>query len=130
VTPAPVQAPAPVPAQPQTAVIKPAVIKPPPSVVVKPPAAPVAQPKTAQPKAPKAKAARPGAPANGRISSEVKNQATMRAIWTEHHQRDVSYEKIEQNPRFDLRHAKGMTAYRICRKYEKQTGTKRPKSKR
>lgn len=70
------------------------------------------------------------APANGRISSEVTNQSSMKAIWNEHHQKGVSYERIEQNARFGLRRAKGMTAYRICRKYEKVSGTKRPKAAR
>jgi hypothetical protein len=79
---------------------------------------------------PKVKRARRDAPANGRISSQVSSIPTMRAIWNEYYKKGLSYEKIEQNPKYDLRHAKGMTAYRLCRKYEKLSGTKRPKGKK
>lgn len=74
-------------------------------------------------------------PNNGRVSSEVSTIPSMRAIWNEH-DKGTSYERIEENARFNLKKANGMTAYRICRKYEKLTGTKpkpakrgRPKSK-
>lgn len=96
------------------------------SAVVLPPAAPAA-PADVVP----AKARRPrrDSPANGLTSSQVSSVPAMRSIWKDHYEKGISYEKIEEIEKYGLRRAKGMTAYRLCRKYEAASGTKRPTAK-
>jgi len=99
------------------------------AVVLPTPPAPVdvvqAAPETAKPRRP-----RSDSPANGLVSSKVNSIPVMRSIWKDHYEKGLSYEAIEKNAKYDLRHAKGMTAYRLCRKYEAASGTKRPTSKK
>jgi hypothetical protein len=78
----------------------------------------------------KPRRSRSDSPANGLVSSKVNSIPTMRAIWKDHYEKGLSYEAIEKNAKYGLRHAKGMTAYRLCRKYEAASDTKRPTSKK
>lgn len=54
----------------------------------------------------------------GRISSDVTSLREMRSIFTAR-KNGLSFDKIEQVKKFNLRSANGMTAYRVCKKYAK-----------
>jgi hypothetical protein len=70
-------------------------------------------------KTPKAPA---GAPKGvGRVASQVTDPTETKAIWEAYKGNGgaLSYEQIEKDPRFNLRHANGNTAYRIVKKHER-----------
>jgi hypothetical protein len=70
-------------------------------------------------KAAKKAKALPSPSGRGRTAKEVSNVAEMKAIWAEHKENGgtLSYDAIEK--KFGLRETNGMTAYRVCKKYEK-----------
>jgi hypothetical protein len=77
-----------------------------------------------EPKAATAKRPRPRSkPTNltGRTSRDVTDLKEMKKIWDSHKKQGgtMSYESLEEA--FNLRAANGMNAYRVCRKYERET---------